>query len=388
MISFALAFNESTLKRIVLLVGTLLSSVLLRVELFHHLSPDVKTFVEPWFLVTQGKGFIEVFSQDFYNYNPPYIYLLWLIAKLGFEPLLSIKILSAVIEVFCALCGALVIRELCIGKGILGFCVLLLCPSMILNGSMWGQVDALYTSFILLSLLFLIRNCKYLSFIVYGAACSIKAQALFVVPAFLSCWIVGVFTLSEIILGTVVFFIVFLFSIMPVWLTGRQIGELLLIYPRQFGEHGDSLSLGAPNMWQWIRNDAVLTFRAFGLQLTSAIMFVWCLSSYRRVVKDRKQFLLSSFFVSALAVPFFLPRMHERYFFVADLLSVVIAFVHPAYCWIALCVNFASWYAYMDWTWGIRPFDWQLIPFVNLAALVGGLRLWLKSFAVIDVQKN
>ena len=38
--------------------------------------------------------------------------------------------------------------------------------------------------------------------------------------------------------------------------------------------------------------------------------------------------------LSAAAMPYVLPRMHDRYFFIADLLSLAVAFVYPRY-WLA-----------------------------------------------------
>ena len=44
----------------------------------------------------------------------------------------------------------------------------------------------------------------------------------------------------------------------------------------------------------------------------------------------------------SVAVPFFLPHMHERYFYAADILSLVLAFASPLYFPAAVLVQFAS----------------------------------------------
>jgi uncharacterized membrane protein len=57
--------------------------------------------------------------------------------------------------------------------------------------------------------------------------------------------------------------------------------------------------------------------------------------------------------VSVLLVPFFLPAMHERYFFLADAMTVVAAFYLPRRLWaLPVLEQFASFCAYLPFLLG------------------------------------
>lgn len=53
-------------------------------------------------------------------------------------------------------------------------------------------------------------------------------------------------------------------------------------------------------------------------------------------------------FAAALA-PFTLPRMHERYFYLADVIAVAFAFYRPRYFWVPLVMQFTSGNAYLQY---------------------------------------
>ena len=59
---------------------------------------------------------------------------------------------------------------------------------------------------------------------------------------------------------------------------------------------------------------------------------------------------------AAIAAPFLLPGMHERYFFLADVLTVVAAFYLPRRLWfLPLMIQTASLMSYVSFLFGTRP---------------------------------
>ena len=86
--------------------------------------------------------------------------------------------------------------------------------------------------------------------------------------------------------------------------------------------------------------------------------------------------------VFVVLVPFFLPAMHERYFYLADVLSVIVAFHLPRRLWpVPVLVQFASAFSYVPFLSQRGPGsdDTTAVPFwilalAMLAAL--GLLLW------------
>src|SRR6266581_3747348 len=68
------------------------------------------------------------------------------------------------------------------------------------------------------------------------------------------------------------------------------------------------------------------------------------------IVASKKQLtsaiILKVALVFALAIPFLLPEMHERYFYLADVLSIIYAFYFPRYFFIAVIMQLCSLLSY------------------------------------------
>jgi Gpi18-like mannosyltransferase len=56
--------------------------------------------------------------------------------------------------------------------------------------------------------------------------------------------------------------------------------------------------------------------------------------------------ILKVVLVFALAIPFLLPEMHERYFYLADVLSIIYAFYFPRFFFIAVIMQLCSLLSY------------------------------------------
>lgn len=61
----------------------------------------------------------------------------------------------------------------------LAACAVLLAPTVILNSAMWGQSDAIYTSFLIACLYFLLAGRQVAAFIAFGMGFSVKLQQSF-----------------------------------------------------------------------------------------------------------------------------------------------------------------------------------------------------------------
>ena len=67
------------------------------------------------------------------------------------------------------------------------------------------------------------------------------------------------------------------------------------------------------------------------------------------IYKDRlsEASVIELFYISALLIPFLLPRMHERYFYTADILSVLVFFYDKKRWYLPLITVVASLNAYL-----------------------------------------
>jgi len=72
---------------------------------------------------------------------------------------------------------------------------------------------------------------------------------------------------------------------------------------------------------------------------------------------------------STLLVPFVLPKMHQRYFFPADILSIVFGFYFPAYFYIPLVINMVSFFSYQYFLFGPEDVPMSVLALVTLSVL-------------------
>ena len=69
--------------------------------------------------------------------------------------------------------------------------------------------------------------------------------------------------------------------------------------------------------------------------------------------------------VSVVIMPYFLPKMHDRYFFAADVISIIFAFYFPRYFFVSIIVGMVSFFSYFPFLFGQ-----QMIPLKYLAIIL------------------
>lgn len=131
---------------------------LARYRLFPIESADYYGFLELWMKDIKSAGPLKALSMEISNYTSPYMYLMSLVS--GFEnPLHALKYISVVFDYFASVVMFLLVYELTanVQKSTIGMAMVLLSPTVIIDGAYWCQCDIIYTSFILLALLFFLR---------------------------------------------------------------------------------------------------------------------------------------------------------------------------------------------------------------------------------------
>jgi Gpi18-like mannosyltransferase len=113
----------------------------------------------------------------------------------------------------------------------------------------------------------------------------------------------------------------------------------------------------------------------FALGVVLILSFV-VLISKRKITNE---LILKLALVFALVVPFLLPEMHDRYFYLADVLSLIYAFYFPKYFYVPIVVQFCSLESYI-------PFLMQETV-INLAYL-SVLLLAVITLVVWDLMKT
>lgn len=347
-----------------------LSGLALRLALFEHQTLDYTKFLEPWYEFIVQNGRISSFQYDFYNYTPPYLYLLSLSTLLNLQPLFAIKVVSLGFEIVLMVVAYHLIRRLRPQAPVAAYWalgVLWFLPTIVLNGSFWGQCDVIHTSLIALSLLFVAGGRSFWACLAYGVALSIKLQSIFLLPLFaMLVWTRQVSFVHLIAIPTM-----YLLLILPCVAMGRSVGSLLTIYFRQAGEYG-SLTLNAPNVYQWLPDHSWPWLPGAGIVLAGAcsalLVLCFIFARCRRVPMQPSQVLnLAALF--CVLQPFLLPRMHERYFFVADVLAVIYAFSRRDRWFLPVWIGGASLLSYFPFLFGLEPIKLSVGSCLMAAAL-------------------
>jgi Gpi18-like mannosyltransferase len=248
----------------------------------------------------------------------------------------------------------------------------LFAPTLILNGSYWGQCDVIYTTGLMACLYYLCRQQENFALIAFGIAVSFKQQALFLLP------LLVILTFKKYLSPMAFCWIptVYLLAIFPALLLGRPLPDLLLIYFNQANTF-KKLTLNAPNLYQWIPNDYYLLVTPIGMILAIAvlIMFIIFVGQSRAKINSDLIILLAT--LSVLLMPYFLPKMHDRYFFPADLISLIYGFYFPQYFFVPVAITLVSLFSYFPFLLGVEVIPLRILSLV-LVSVIGFLVYHLK----------
>ena len=361
----------------ILFAGGVLAALAVRWPLLPNESNDYGGHASVWYDFIVANGYFAAFEHDFYNYSPPYLYVLAAFAFLlpWLPKLLAVKALPLVFEVFLALLAHRCVRlryPESNGKPLLAALAVLFAPTVILNGAYWGQADVTYTVPLLACLYFFLRERPGAAFAAFGLAFAFKAQALFLLPALL--WIAAkrgpekAFAPRHLLLAP----LVWLLSLVPPWLTGRPFYDLLAIYPSQTTEHRE-LTMALANPYQWISDDWYAWW-PLGAALTAAVVWGLTVAIRRSRAALTGELLVTLSTLSLLLVPYLLPKMLGRYFFPADVFTILLAFWRPRFWYAPIALGLVSTNGYYRGGFNTEapfvPLEWTaVVPLLLLAAL-------------------
>ena len=165
--------------------------------------------------------------------------------------------------------------------------------------------------------------------------------------------------------------------VLPAVIAGRGLWDALTIPFQQTGSIGTGLNYNSPSVFALFRDvanpDAAARLGIGAAALVIAALAVW-FWLHRDDCSDRA--LLLAAVVLAAAIPFFLPHMHDRYFFAADALTLALAAAWPQLALPALLCEFASllgYHAYLRMRYLLPMADGALALIAALAILTAVL---------------
>lgn len=318
-------------------------SLLVRLFLLPVANGDYNYYLEPWVEFIKAHGYFAALKYDFYNYTPSYIYILLLIAKLGFNTLYSIKVVSFLFEYVAAYFIGRIAYLKWRDRRVIWAALLIvpLLPSIVLNSTCLTQCDSIYTAFAVGGIYFALKEKPWLSVLFLGVAFAFKMQTVMVLPFFFVMLLRGKIKWYCFFMVPLVYFI----SIIPAWVAGRPLYELLTIYLAQ-ADYYQGLTLFFPNIYIWLKDDYFDIIVPAGVGLTCFLTLLVGLFLRQKKYMFSFDTWVRLAFAGAIMVPFFLPGMHERYMYVGDVLGVLYWLVIRKNVYLPVGIALVSAYSY------------------------------------------
>ncbi len=344
-------------------------ALLIRTSLLGFKSVDFETYTKIWYNALQTSGF-RALRDDFSNYNPPYLYLLYLVVRFlpGLYKVVAIKVPSLIFDFVCAGFIYKLVRLKSENRivALLAYVAALLSPTMILNSSFWGQADSIYTAGLIACVYFLLTKKNWFSLISFGIALAFKLQAIFLLPVLIALWLRKELSWKYFLAIPIIYFL----SILPAWAIGRPFASLISIYFSQTGEY-NKLTSHAPTLYAWfpLGRELFQMILPAGIAFGITVILILILIIYKSSAKLSPMHLLELALLSVLIVPFVLPKMHQRYFFPADVLSIAFGFYFPAYFFVPLVINMVSFFSYQYFLFGVEPIPTSTLALATLTMI-------------------
>lgn len=347
----------------------------IRYALRNVVAGDYKMFFEPWVATLReaGGGFQGLSAEfEYVDYTTPYLLILSFISICPFfNTLILMKMVSVFFDFVAAIAVGFIVYEMTDKKqsGYMAYAVMLFVPTIVANGAMWAQCDIIFTSFVMLSLLFMLKDKPRASLIFYGIAFAFKLQTLFIAPLYVLLWVKKKMKIQHFLWLPIMYFI----GIIPSWIAGKNLWELLTVYLFQANGEMDiyKLSHKFPNVYQIIGTDSFLReYADAGIYFTLAVLMVLMYYIAQKNFTFTKDLIIRMGMFFVMVVVFFLPHMHERYGILADVLSVIVAFSNPRKFYVPLIAvgcSFAGYTMYLA--------QQTVIPLSVYAILYAGLMI-------------
>ena len=194
----------------------------IRYALRNVVAGDYKMFFEPWVATLReaGGGFQGLSAEfEYVDYTTPYLLILSFISICPFSnTLILMKMVSIFFDFVAAIAVGFIVYDMTGKKqsGYMAYTVMLFVPTIVANSAMWAQCDIIFTSFVMLSLLYMLRDKPRISLIFYGVAFAFKLQTLFIAPLYLLLWVKKKMKIQHFLWLPIVYSI----GIIPSWIAG------------------------------------------------------------------------------------------------------------------------------------------------------------------------
>jgi len=293
------------------------------------------------------------------NYNMPYMYILLVISRINFHGLYLIKFASMIFDILLAyfVMKLVALRTDSAHLRMAAFIGALAIPTVVLNAAMWAQSDSIYTAFAVGAVYFALAGKGKFAYIFMGLAISFKLQAIFILPLFFVLALKGKIRLEDAWMFPATFWL----TLLPAFIAGMPVVTALSVYLDQF-HYYSSLHSNATTIWRLVGGVDNYQFITVGLFLagTAVTAFLYFIYVHRdRITKTTDYVYIAYLF--AVLLPFLLPKMHDRYLFMADVLSLVLFAYNKKRWYVPLVTPYASYNTYAFILTGVVLIDYVYV---------------------------
>jgi Gpi18-like mannosyltransferase len=339
---------------------------------------DMENFVLVWYSKLQRHGALAGLGKDFYNYTPPYLYLLSLATFTSsfIAPLTSVKIIGMAFDICCAAMVYLLVRLQRPGwrLPLLAAAVFFAGATWLINSAVWGQADSTYTAFLLACLYLLLTNRPAPAIIAFSIALAFKPQAIFLAPFLLVMLLWGRIRWYHLLLVPAVYAL----CMVPAVAFGRTWLEVFTAFGGR-AYSAQALTHNAANPYVFVPRSAYAWLFWPAVIGAIVIFLTWVCITWRTADRRDVPSVTLLALVCVALVPFFLPTMRERYYYPADTFALILAFMVPSLWYFAVLFQVLSLLSYSMFLWGGPPINLQAAAVLSSVTLVLLLRqqyLW------------
>lgn len=359
-------FQELDYFNLLVIITGLILAILIRYSLIDYKSLDYTGKISHWYNFIKANGF-SAFATNFSNYNPPYLYLFYLVIRIDpdLPTVVGAKIPGLICDFICAyyVYRIVKVKSADLLMPLTAGLAVLFAPTVILNGAYWGQSDSIYAAALTACIYYLMVRKNWLSMLAYGIALSFKLQAIFLAPLLFALFLRKILNWKELILIPLLFL-----SLVPSWIAGRPFTDLVGVYFNQSSQY-QAITINAPSIYTWVPQTKEVFNLLYvpGILLGGVVAFLLVALIYEGKAKMTPSKIIELSLISLMLIPFFLPKMHERYFFPADVVSIAFAFYFPQLFFIPIAMSAISFLSYEPYLFEQTPVSF---PFLTLGLLV------------------
>lgn len=279
------------------------------------------------------------------SYNMPYMYILLIISKFRFNDMYAVKAVSCLFDILLAYAAMKTVSLISKSPAVqaMSFLLTLAIPSALFNSALWGQCDSIYVAFCLMSVYCAVKGRSRASAIYFAVAFAFKLQAVFVIP------VLFIFFLLKRIRPLHILWLpaVYILFWIPALIAGVPASQMLSIYATQTVTY-PRLVMNTPSLYCLFGTGLEFkNMNQFALMLAGCVTVMLIYLAWHDLKKIGTVEMIYFFLLSVLILPYFLPRMHDRYFFLADIASFILFFFDRKQWYQTIVICFSSFNSYM-----------------------------------------